>query len=115
MLIQGRSFENSSTCRGVSYSVPNAQLDLAQIEITGRYPESGWARNQECDEMVRVLRGAGSVVMRNLESIAIESGDVVHIPAGEWFAWDGNMTILMACSPMFDPDKYDIEEGNNEV
>ncbi len=110
MKITGQPFENSSTCHGISYTVPEAPLDLAEITIDGRYPETGWARNRDCHEIVRVLRGAGRLALRDGVVTHIEAGDVIHVPPSEWFAWSGDMTILMACSPAFDPEQYEIEE-----
>ena len=114
MKLHGQPFTNSDTCHGVAFAA-NAPLDLAEIEISGRYPERGWARNLESHEMVRVLRGAGSLTLRDGEVIALAEGDTVHVPAGDWFAWNGDMTVLMACSPAFDSKQYEIKEERDEV
>ncbi|HMS93184.1 MAG TPA: hypothetical protein PKD28_02230 [Candidatus Saccharibacteria bacterium] len=106
--IVGESFENSKTCHGMAF-VADAPLDLAEIVITGRYPEDGWAKNRESHEMVRVLRGVGSLTLRNSEVTGLVEGDVVHVLPGDWFAWDGDMTILIACSPASDPEKYEVK------
>lgn len=109
MKLRGAIFKNSTTCEGVAFT-PDAPLDMAEITITGRYPELGWAKNRECHELVRVLDGAGSLQLRDADTIPLAKGDVVHVPAGQWFAWNGNMTILMACSPAFRPDQYEVKE-----
>lgn len=90
-------------------------LDIAEITITGRYPESGWARNKECHEMVRVQSGKGQLLLKSSEVTELSEGDVAYVPPGVWFAWNGDMTILMACSPTFNEDQYEIEEGNHEI
>lgn len=92
----------------------NAPLDLAEITITGRYPETGWARNCECHEIVRLLRGTGSLALRDGETIELAESDVVHVPPKTWFAWDGDMTILMACSPAFSTEQYEIIEEEKQ-
>lgn len=109
MRLSGTDFVNSATCRGVSFS-SNTPHDLAKIEITGRYPEKGWARNSESHEIVYVLNGRGSVVIRNEDETLLEPSDVIHIPPGKQFAWNGDMTILMTCSPAFNLEQYEIEE-----
>lgn len=109
MKISGERFENSSTCHGVGYAVNDAPLDIAEITIDGRYPESGWARNRLCHEMVRVLRGSGVLHMRDGTATHLELSSVVHVPPGEWFAWNGDMDIMMACSPPFSPEQYELE------
>lgn len=114
MKLHGQLFTNSDTCKGQSFAA-DAPLDLAEIEISGRYPEVGWACNRECHEMVRVLRGMGRLMLRGGEMTELSEGDVVHVPAGQWFAWSGDMTIIMACSPAFSPEQYEVEENDNEA
>lgn len=110
MKLHGQPFTNSETCRGVAFT-PDAPLDMAEIVIDGPYPESGWAKNREVHEVVRVLRGTGRLALRDAGITYLEAGDVVHVPAGQCFAWNGDMTLLMACSPPFDPEQYEVEEG----
>ena len=109
MKMNGVAFQNSSTCKGLSFA-EYAPLDLATIEISGRYPENGWARNLESHEMVYVLQGSGSLMTRDGETTDLVGSDVIHVSPDTWFAWNGNMTILMACSPAFNPEQYEIEE-----
>lgn len=111
MRLDGQQFTNSNTCQGVSFGVPGAPIDLAEITITGRYPEQGWARNLESHEMVRILSGTGKLLLEDGESTALQEGDVVHVSPKAWFAWEGQMVILIACGPAFDPEKYEIKGG----
>lgn len=115
MRLEGTAFENSDTCKGVVFGVNDAPLDMAEIEISGRYPERGWALNHEAHEMVRVLRGVGMLALRSNAELMLGEGDVVHVPAGQQFAWSGDMTILMACSPPFTPEQYEIKEADDEI
>ena len=110
MKLQGVAFQNGSTCKGMSFANQTSPLDMAKIEIDGRYPESGWARNLESHEMVYVLDGRGSLTTREGAKTALATGDVIYVPSETWFAWDGDMTILMACSPVFNSEQYEIEE-----
>lgn len=113
MKLEGVPFTNSATCHGVSFAA-EAPVDLAEITIDGRYPETGWARNRASHEMVRILKGVGGLALRSGQDMELAEGDVVHISPGEWFAWSGRMTILMACSPPFDPAQYEtrVEVGD---
>ena len=119
MIIDGEQFTNSATCHGRSFAISDVPLDLAEITIRGRYPETGWARNKESHEIVRILRGAGNLAIRGKETIALAEGVVVHVPPNERFVWQSEagkeMTILMACSPPFNAYQYEIEEENYEV
>lgn len=114
MKLQGQSFENSPDCKGVAYTVPQISHDIAPIEITDRYPSSGWAINHEVHETVYVARGIGSLALRAGEVTHLASGDVVTIPPKTPFAWDGDMTIVMVCEPAFYPDQYEIIGGSDE-
>ena len=110
MKLTGVEFTNSPSCHGTAFAAGDAPLDIAEISINGRYPEQGWAQNHESHEMVRVLRGTGSLSLKDDTTIPLTEGDVVHVPPKTWFAWDGTMTIIMACSPVFTPDQYEIKE-----
>lgn len=111
MKLDGQSFQNSDTCQGMAY-VADAPLDIAQINIDGRYPESGWAVNHECHEMVRVSRGIGEVTINSMTT-ELSEGDVVYIPPNTAFAWSGEMVITMACSPPFYPEQYELTGGKS--
>jgi len=115
MKLEGIPFVNSATCSGISFANAAAPLDIAEIIIIGRYPESGWAKNAECHEMVRVQSGDGQLILKSGEATELSEGDVVHVPPGIWFAWNGDMTITMACSPAFNPNQYELEEEDDEV
>lgn len=109
MKLEGAPFVNSSTCHGVAFSA-GAPLDMAEITIDGRYPEQGWARNTKSHEMVRIVRGTGSLELRDDETTQLAEDDVIHVPPGTWFAWSGDMTITMACSPAFNSEQYETKE-----
>lgn len=108
--LQPTPFSNGPTCEGVSFVASEAPLDIAAITISGRYPERGWAQNEVVHEMVYIADGLGSLALRSGEIVRLASGSAVHVPAGEWFAWEGEMKLVMACQPAFSPDQYRIEE-----
>ncbi len=112
MKIDGNPFKNSDTCEGISFSTPDPSLDLAAITITGRYPESGWAMNEVVREMVYIESGTGELLYETGETTSLKLGDVVTIDSGTWFAWNGDMKIIMACQPAFHPNQYKIKEHN---
>lgn len=110
MKLQGEAFTNSDTCHGTAF-VAEAPLDMAEIVISGRYPQTGWARNRQSHEMVRVLHGAGSLALGEGSATPLAEGDVIHVPPDTWFAWEGDMTMLIVCSPPFSAEQYEIEGG----
>ena len=114
MKLEGIEFKNSEMCQGVAYSDENAAVDMSVIDIKGRYPESGWAVNEKVYEMTYVKKGTGSLTLKDAQVLALEEGSVVSVAPGNRFAWEGNMTIVMACNPPFDSAQYKLED-NNEV
>ena len=109
--------ENGDAYKGVSMAAEGAPVDMAIIQIEGRYPSEGeWAVNHEVHEMVHVTRGFGSVAVRGAQMQELRAGDTVHVAPGLYFAWDGHMELAMACSPPFSPGQYEVvKEGNDEV
>jgi tRNA1(Val) A37 N6-methylase TrmN6 len=112
MKLEGGQFKNSETCSGLSYRDDETNVDISKIDISGRYPESGWAVNEVAHEMVYVARGTGSLARKDQQAIALTEGDVVSVAPGKRFAWDGDMTIIMACNPPFNPNQYNLEDSD---
>lgn len=112
MKLTGELFENSVTCKGVGYSAEGAVLDIAKIEISGRYPEHGWAINEKIHEIAYVQRGTGILFIRDVETFSLQEGDVAYVAPGQHFAWSGNMTLILSCSPPFDSTQYKVENKN---
>jgi hypothetical protein len=111
MKLEGSHFQNSPRCEGVAYSDESASVDMAIIDISGRYPEHGWAVNEIVHEMVYVSRGMGRLAVKGMETISLNEGDVVSIASGKRFAWDGEMTLVMVCNPPFTSSQYKMEES----
>lgn len=108
--MEGQYFRNSETCEGISYSFgDNAPMDFAEIRLTGRYPE-GWAMNEECHEAVKVTGGKGKLIIKDEAVCELSVGKKVYVPAGVWFAWDGEMEMDMVCMPPFNQDQYKTKE-----
>ena len=111
MSIEGQPFKNSETCEGVAFVSPEVKHDIANIRITGRYPEEGWAMNEVSDEVVFVSEGRGRLSRKDEAVQDLEQGKAAFIPAGTWFAWDGDMTIVMSCNPAYSPEQYKWKEA----
>ncbi len=102
----GFGFKNSDDCYGFSYDPQNAPVNIAVITVKSRYPESGYAYNKESHEMAYVANGVGSVEIEGKEKIALSEGDVVYFEPNERLAWDGDMTLVVPCSPAFQPEQH---------
>ena len=81
-------------------------MNISVAEITLRYPDEGFAVNHKCSEMGYVLRGSGKLITENSEA-ALGAGDAVYIPHGEKFYWEGNMTVILPCTPAWYPEQHE--------
>lgn len=109
MKLDGVPFKNSETCEGIAYVAENAPLDLSVIRISGRYPERGWAVNETVHEIVLVRQGSGNLALKDAELQSLCEGDVAVVSPGQRFAWQGEMELVMACSPQFTANQYKME------
>lgn len=105
------SYENackkqpSCDCTVWEYKMQNREINLAIAEIRGRYPETGFALNEKCTEIGYVLRGSGRLVTEE-KTATLNEGDAVCIPSGEKYYWEGNLTVLLPCSPAWVPEQH---------
>lgn len=96
--------ENSPTCTAYEYGLPSADIDSAVIELSGRYPDEGWALNTACTSLVHVIKGEGKVIFPGGET-ALSEDDQVLIPLNEKYAFDGTMKLLFSATPAWSSDQ----------
>lgn len=96
---------NSDTCTAIEYPLNDADINAVVIQLRGRYPHTGRTVNLECKELVYVIKGAGKLVCEG-EETTLEEGDVALIEKGERFYWEGDMDILMPCTPAWFPEQH---------
>ncbi len=96
---------NSPNCIVREYPSSSKELNIAVGEITNRYPDSGYVVNEKCTEMGYVLKGSGRLVTETSEA-NLSEGDVVIIPAGEKYYWEGTMTVILPVSPAWFPEQH---------
>ena len=96
--------ENSSACVAYEYQLPTSELDSAVIELSGRYPEKGWALNTSCTSLIYVIKGAGWVISEEART-KVSEGHQVLIEKGEKYALHGDMKLLFSAAPAWSPDQ----------
>lgn len=102
-------FENSRECTGVGYGFGDKDLDIARIQIIGRYPKEGFAVNDVCKEIGYVVNGTGSVVVKDQPAQQLQTGDAVMIAPGEPYYWEGEeLELIMPCAPAFYPEQHRV-------
>jgi len=89
----------------LEYPIKDKDISVALIELTGRYPNKGIVLNEKCKELAYVIKGSGKLVVENKE-VPVEEGDLVSIDPGEKYFWDGNLTLLIPCTPAWYPEQH---------
>lgn len=102
---QTKTFNNSNTCTAIEYPINDPDINIAVIKINGRYPETGRTVNLVCKELVYISEGNGKVIIEGKE-ISLHQGDVVLIEKGEKYYWDGNLTMVVPCTPAWYPEQH---------
>ena len=97
--------ENSPACIAYEYLLGDNDIDVAIIEINGRYPEHGLAANEAVKELCLVVSGAGKIVIEGKET-GLGEGDAVIILSKEKYFFDGNLKLAVSCTPPWHPGQY---------
>lgn len=105
----GVEFKNSDLCFGREYKPEGGKIDVAKISIRGRFPASGWGWLEESDEMAVIVAGEGYIESKVDGRHELKVGDVVYLPAREWFRWGGSFDMITPCGTAFDPSKHHLE------
>ncbi len=78
---------------------------MAIADIKGRYPRQGLVLNKECTEFAYILDGNGYLFTSN-KKIVCKQGDLLIISPKEPFAWQGDLKVLIFCTPPYDNAKH---------
>jgi quercetin dioxygenase-like cupin family protein len=102
---EAEEFKNGAACVVWEYPLYDADINLAVVNITGRYPEEGRVANQTCKEVAYVVEGKIKLNLEG-EELFLQKGDAVLIEPGERFYWEGDATLVMPCTPPWTPEQY---------
>ena len=100
-------FEHGPTCAANEYPINDKDINVAVIELSGRYPEKGFAMNEISKELAYVMEGFGKIVVDG-DEINVSESDLVIVNPGEKFYWEGKMKLFMPCVPAWSPQQYKI-------
>lgn len=101
---KAQRFENG-VVTSWEYEMQNASLNVAQISIKGRYPESGYTSNVVSDSIVHVINGNGLIALNNGVFVELVANDQVHISNGDAYYFEGDLDIIYAASPIWTPQQ----------
>lgn len=100
---------NTDTCVAYEYKLPTSAIDSAVIELSGRYPESGWVLNTVSESILHVVGGAGIIYFEE-GSTLLEEDDQVLIQRGERYALEGGMKLLFSATPAWTSEQANFVE-----
>jgi mannose-6-phosphate isomerase-like protein (cupin superfamily) len=102
---QAKKFKNSDKCIATEYPLDDKDINIAVVEVLGRYPEEGRVANLKCKELLQIIKGSGKVVIEG-EEINFKEGDEILIEPGEKYYWDCRATMIAACAPAWYPEQH---------
>lgn len=88
------------------YDTQNHNINIARIEINGRYPVQGSMRNTKVSEIVYIEKGTGEVSINGTQ-IKVNAGDVISFDSGERIFWNGNFVLVIACAPAWSKEQHE--------
>lgn len=80
-------------------------MNLALIQLDGRYPKAGYTLNQEAEALVQIVRGSGALHLKNGSSTALSQGDQVYLAKNEAYSFEGKLELLYAATPKWTPEQ----------
>jgi mannose-6-phosphate isomerase-like protein (cupin superfamily) len=100
-----KEFKNSERCIVYEYPLKENGLNVAFVEINGRYPDEGCVVNEKVKEIVFVAGGSGMLTVDG-KPMKIAEGDAILILPKQKFFYDGKIKLLTACSPSWYPEQH---------
>jgi len=91
-------YKNSSNCIAYEYPSDDKNMNVALVEIDGRYPDTGYVMNEKVKELVYVEEGEGKVIIEE-EEYELKDKDVVIIQPKQKYFFYGKFKLLVFCTP----------------
>lgn len=99
-------FKNSPTCTAIEYDFKNeSDFNIAGIELSGRYPEQGYALNMVSKELVYVKSGEGTLTSGD-KTVTLSPGDAALIQPNEKYYFEGTLELVISSTPAWHPNQY---------
>lgn len=96
---------NGRNCTALEYPLDDKDINGAVVTIHGRYPETGFATNTLCKELVYIMHGHG-IIGVNGDKQKLRQGDLVLLLPGEKYYFDGTMEMFVPCTPAWFPEQH---------
>jgi mannose-6-phosphate isomerase-like protein (cupin superfamily) len=102
---QTKKFKNSDVCIATEYTLGDEDINVAYVEVSGRYPAEGRVMNEKCKELAYIMEGGGMIVVEG-EEIPLNEKDQILLEPGERFYWEGNIKMLVSCAPAWFAEQH---------
>ena len=80
-------------------------MNVARIQINGRYPAEGFTSNRKADSIIHIVSGHGVLGIKNAPPIELAEHDQVHLAAGDSYFFDGTMEMIYSATPKWTPEQ----------
>ena len=104
---QTQEFKNSGSCTAFEYPLGDKDINGAVIKLDGRYPETGYAMNKICKELVYVVEGRGTLTVGDATPTQLAKGDAALLLPNEKYYFEGQLTMFMSCHPAWYPEQHE--------
>ena len=103
--------KNSEKCIAYEYIMNDKDINIADIFINGRYPDTGKVTNEEVKEIVFVTSGEGKIIVEDKEYDLKKGDSILLLPKQKYFFEGNNLQIIAACSPAWWPEQHKNIDG----
>ncbi|MFH1547312.1 MAG: cupin domain-containing protein [bacterium] len=104
-----QTYKSSESCIATEYPMDDKNINIAYITINGRYPDKGKVKNKVCKEMIYIVKG-NAKLYKDDEIYEFGEGDAVLIEPGDEYYWEGNIEMVVPCSPAWYPEQHERVE-----
>lgn len=102
--------QNSQKCTAFEYPLKDKDINVAFIEIKGRYPDNGFVTNEKVKELIFVVEGKGRININN-DDYDLGKEDAALILPNEKYYFEGNLKLIVSCAPAWYPEQHKIIIG----
>ncbi len=96
----------------VDIELPTEAANAAEISLTGRYPESGFALNKKSEMIVRILEGSATFQCEG-EEVRLPEGSTVLVQTDRPYCWipQDYVKLYVISTPPWTPDQHENVSG----
>ncbi len=106
----GSNKDNNRERKGFSaidISLPTTAANVAEISLTGRYPEAGFALNKQSEMIVRILEGS-TVFQCEDEEVFLPTGSTILVETNKAYCWipEEFVKLYVVSTPPWTPEQH---------